>query len=484
MELRELTIEQAAEKLRAKEISSVDLTKSALKRIEQVEDKVKAFLYVDQEGALARAKEADKQLAKGDNDSRLLGVPIAVKDNICTTDMPTTCASKILGNFMSPYNATVVEALRGAGAVIVGKTNLDEFAMGSSTENSSKQTTSNPWDIKRVPGGSSGGSAASVAASEAIASIGSDTGGSIRQPASFCGVVGLKPTYGLVSRYGLVAFASSLDQIGPLTKDVTDSAIMLNAIAGHDRSDSTSIDYEPPDYLDALERGIKGLKFGLPKELFGRGFQPGIRELMDKAVAVIESLGAEVTEISLPTLEYALPAYYIIAPAEASSNLARFDGVRYGARAEGPVDMINSYRKTRAEGFGAEVKRRIMLGTYTLTAGYYEAYYGQAQKVRTLIIQDFKKAFEKFDILISPTTPTTAFEIGSKTTDPLDMYLSDVCTIPSNMAGIPSLSLPIGLAEGLPVGLQVMAEHFDESAILNVARALEKEISFKNVAPV
>ncbi len=484
MELHELTIKQAAVKLRAKEISSVDLTKAALSRIEQVESKVKAFLYVDQVGALDRAKEADKLLANGENNSHLLGVPIAVKDNICTTDMPTTCASKILGNFMSPYNATVVEALKGAGAVIVGKTNLDEFAMGSSTENSSKQTTSNPWDLNRVPGGSSGGSAASVAANQAIAAIGSDTGGSIRQPASFCGVVGLKPTYGLVSRYGLVAFASSLDQIGPLTKDVTDSAIMLNAISGHDSSDSTSIVYEPPDYLDALESGIKGLKFGLPKELFGQGFQPGVRDLMDKAVGVIESLGAEVTEISLPTLKYALPAYYIIAPAEASSNLSRFDGVRYGARAEGVTDMISSYRKTRAEGFGAEVKRRIMLGTYTLTAGYYDAYYGQAQKVRTLIIQDFKSAFEKFDILISPTTPTTAFKIGSKTDDPLEMYLSDVCTIPSNMAGTPSLSLPIGLAEGLPVGLQVMGEHFGESAILNVARALEKEIPFTTIAPV
>ena len=483
MELHEFTIAQAAVKLRAKEISSVDLTKAALSRIEQVEGKVKAFLHVDQVGAIERAKEADKSLANGGG-SQLLGVPIAVKDNICTTDMPTTCASKILGNFMSPYNATVVEALKGAGAVIVGKTNLDEFAMGSSTENSSKQTTSNPWDINRVPGGSSGGSAACVAANEAIAAIGSDTGGSIRQPASFCGVVGLKPTYGLVSRYGLVAFASSLDQIGSLTNAVTDSAIMLNVIAGHDRRDSTSVEYEPPDYLDALERGIKGMKFGLPKELFGRGFQPGVRNLMDKAVEVIESLGGEVTEISLPTLEYALPAYYIIAPAEASSNLSRFDGVRYGARAEGPTDMISSYRKTRADGFGAEVKRRIMLGTYTLTAGYYDAYYGQAQKVRTLIIQDFKKAFEKFDVLISPTTPTTAFEIGSKTDDPLEMYLSDVCTIPSNMAGIPSLSLPIGLSEGLPVGLQLMGEHFDESAILNVARALEKEISFSTVAPI
>ena len=479
MDLHKLTIEQAAAKLKAKEITSVELTKSILDRIEKVDGQVKAFLFVDREGALAQAKEADKRLATEQDGPILLGVPVAVKDNICTKGVPTTCASKILNGFVPPYDATVIKALKGEGAVIVGKTNLDEFAMGSSTENSEKQVTGNPWDLKRVPGGSSGGSAASVAADEAIGAIGSDTGGSIRQPAAFCGVVGLKPTYGLVSRYGLVAFASSLDQIGPLTKNVTDAAIMLQAITGHDTSDSTSLEYQPPNYLDSLKKGIKGLKFGIPKELFGEGCQDEIRDSIQNMIKLIESLGGEVAETSLPTFEYALPAYYIIAPAEASSNLSRFDGVRYGYRAKDAEGMIDSYKKTRAEGFGSEVKRRIMLGTYALTAGYYDAYYGQAQKVRTLIIKDFTDAFEKFDLLISPTTPTTAFEIGAKTDDPLQMYLSDVCTIPSNLAGIPAISIPVGLAGGLPVGLQIMGKHFDESTILSAARALEKEVDFK-----
>ncbi len=479
MDLYKLTIEQAAAKLKAKEITSVELTKSILDRIEKVDGQVKAFLFIDREGALAQAKEADKRLATEKDGPILLGVPVAVKDNICTKGVPTTCASKILNGFVPPYDATVIKALKGEGAVIVGKTNLDEFAMGSSTENSEKQVTGNPWDLKRVPGGSSGGSAASVAADEAIGAIGSDTGGSIRQPAAFCGVVGLKPTYGLVSRYGLVAFASSLDQIGPLTKNVTDAAIMLQAITGHDTSDSTSLEYQPPNYLDSLKKGIKGLKFGIPKELFGEGCQDEIRDSIQNMIKLIESLGGEVAETSLSTFEYALPAYYIIAPAEASSNLSRFDGVRYGHRAKDAEGMIDSYKKTRAEGFGSEVKRRIMLGTYALTAGYYDAYYGQAQKVRTLIIKDFTDAFEKFDLLISPTTPTTAFEIGAKTDDPLQMYLSDVCTIPSNLAGIPAISIPVGLAGGLPVGLQIMGKHFDESTILSAARALEKEVDFK-----
>lgn len=477
MELFELSIKQLSEKLKSKEVSSVELTTAALARLEAIEPKVKAFLHVSADGALARAGEADKRLANGGGPP-LLGVPIAVKDNICAVGMPTTCASKILGDFVPPYNATVVEALNRDGAVIVGKTNLDEFAMGSSTENSAKQITANPWDTGRVPGGSSGGSAACVAAGQAIAALGSDTGGSIRQPASFCGIVGLKPTYGLVSRYGLVAFASSLDQIGPLTKDVTDSAILLQAIAGRDPADSTSIDYQSPDYTAALDREIKGLRFGLPKELFGAGFQPGVRDLINQTIALIEKLGGQVSEVSLPTLEYALPAYYIIAPAEASSNLARFDGVRYGRRSVGPTDMVDSYMRTRAEGFGPEVKRRIMLGTYALSAGYYEAYYGQAQKVRTLIIQDFKQAFDRFDVLISPTTPTTAFPIGAKTGDPLEMYLSDICTIPANLAGIPAISIPVGLADGLPVGLQIMGKHFDEATILGAARAIEAEVSF------
>lgn len=473
-----LTIKQASDKLKNKEISSVELTEAVLGRLETVEPQIKAFLHIDAKGAIARAGQADKRLADGGGPP-LLGVPVAVKDNICEMGMPCTCASKILGDFRPPYNATVIEALRRNGAVTVGKTNLDEFAMGSSTENSSKQTTRNPWDTGRVPGGSSGGSAASVAADQAIAALGSDTGGSIRQPASFCGIVGLKPTYGLVSRYGLVAFASSLDQIGPLTKDVADAAILLQAITGHDPADSTSLDYQPPDYTAALDREIRGIKFGLPKELFGAGIQPDVRAVIKQTITLIESLGGEVGEVSLPTLEYALPAYYIIAPAEASSNLARFDGVRYGRRAEGPTDMIDSYMKTRAQGFGPEVKRRIMIGTYALSAGYYDAYYGQAQKVRTLIIRDFKKAFDEFDVLISPTTPTTAFSVGDKTADPLEMYLSDICTIPTNMAGIPAISIPAGLADGLPVGLQIMGKHFDESTILGVASALEREIGFE-----
>ena len=482
MELFRLTINQASDKLRAKEINSVELTESVLERLRAVEPKVKAFLHVNAEGALAQAAEADKRLASGSGDKpALLGVPIAVKDNLCTIGAPTTCASKILGDFMSPYDATVIEALKRDGAVIVGKTNLDEFAMGSSTENSSKQVTANPWDLSRVPGGSSGGSAACVAAGQAVAALGSDTGGSIRQPAAFCGIVGLKPTYGLVSRYGLVAFASSLDQIGPLTKDVADAAVLLQAIAGHDRRDSTSLAFEAPDYPAALNRDIKGLKFGVPRELFGEGIQPQVRALIDNAVAVLESLGAQVSEVSLPTLEYALAAYYIIAPAEASSNLARFDGVRYGHRAEGAPDMVEAYKRSRAEGFGPEVKRRIMLGTYALSAGYYDAYYGQAQKVRTLIIEDFNKAFERFDALISPTTPTTAFPIGSKTSDPLEMYLSDICTIPTNLAGIPAISIPVGLSDGLPVGLQIMGRHFDESTILRVARAVEKAVGFSDM---
>ncbi len=478
-----LTLKQSSDKLKAKELSSVELTEAVLARLDAVEPSVKAFLHVDPAGARAAAAEADKRLANGGGPP-LLGVPIAVKDNICTIGMPTTCASKILGRFMSPYNATVVEALKRDGAVIVGKTNLDEFAMGSSTENSAKQVTSNPWDLARVPGGSSGGSAAAVAAHQAVAALGSDTGGSIRQPAAFCGIVGLKPTYGLVSRYGLVAFASSLDQIGPLTKDVTDAAILLQSIAGHDRADSTSIAYEPPDYTAALEKDLSGLKFGLPKELFGAGIQPEVRALIDRAIGLINDLGGDVTEISLPTLEYALPAYYIIAPAEASSNLSRFDGVRYGHRARGPADMVDSYKQTRAEGFGPEVKRRIMLGTYALSAGYYEAYYGQAQKVRTLIIDDFKKAFERFDALISPTTPTTAFPIGAKTADPLEMYLSDICTIPTNLAGLPAISIPVGLAGGLPVALQIMGKHFDEETVLGVARTLEKAVAFSDAAPI
>ncbi len=477
--LHELTITEAAARLRDGTTDSVTLTKAVIGRVKSVEREVNGFLHIDEAGALDQAKEADRRLKSGDDADLLLGVPIALKDNICAKGLPTTCASKILGNFISPYDATVTRKLRDSGAVIIGKTNMDEFAMGSSTENSSVKVTGNPWDIGRVPGGSSGGSSAAVSADQAIAALGSDTGGSIRQPAAFCGVVGLKPTYGLVSRYGLVAFASSLDQIGPLTKDVTDAAILLQAIAGRDPADSTSADYTPPDYRESLDGGIDGLRFSVPKELFGSGISAGTRELADDAVKKIESLGGTVTEVSVPSLEYALSAYYIIAPAEASSNLARFDGVRYGRRAPDSQNMLSAYMKTRAEGFGAEVKRRIMLGTYALSSGYYDAYYGQAQKVRTIIIKEFNEAFEQCDLLLSPTTPTPAFEIGAKTDDPLEMYLSDILTIPANLAGLPAISIPVGLDNGLPVGLQLMGKHFDDGLVLRAAKALETEIGFK-----
>ncbi len=473
----DLTIKEASDRLDRGEISAVELTEAVLSRINAVEPQVKAYLHVDEDSAREQAAAADKSRRDG-GVGPLLGIPLAVKDNICIQGMPATCASKILSGFVSPYDATVTGALKKSGAVLLGKTNLDEFAMGSSTENSAMQVTSNPWDLSRVPGGSSGGSAAAVAAGQALAALGSDTGGSIRQPAAFCGVVGLKPTYGVVSRYGLVAFASSLDQIGPLTKDVADAALLLNVLAGHDRHDSTSIDREYPDFTAALDGGVDGLRLGFPQELVAEGVSDDIKAVVDGTIKKLEAQGAIVEPVSLPTLAYALSAYYIIAPAEASSNLARFDGVRYGRRAEGAKDLLEMYKRTRAEGFGPEVKRRIMLGTYALSAGYYDAYYGQAQKVRTLIIDEFKQAFDKFDALISPTTPTTAFEIGAKTASPVEMYLSDVLTIPANLAGLPAISVPVGLVEGLPVGLQVMAKHFDETTVLRVGAAVERQAAF------
>lgn len=477
MELFDLTIKQASERLSTRQISSVELAESLLDRIEAVDDRIGAYLHVDREDVLARARQADERRLAGE-DGPLLGVPIAVKDNICVKGVPTTCASKILEGFVPPYDATVTIALKKAGAVIIGKTNMDEFAMGSSTENSSRQKTANPWDTNRVPGGSSGGSAAAVSASMALGALGSDTGGSIRQPAAFCGVVGLKPTYGMVSRYGLVAFASSLDQIGPFTKDVADSALLLSAIAGHDRRDSTSVPREVPDFAASLEAGVEGLRFGVPEELMGAGVHHEIRGATEAIIDRLQSAGAVIEPASLPASVYGLSAYYIIAPAEASSNLARFDGVRYGYRASGPSDMIDSYMKTRAEGFGPEVKRRIMLGTYALSAGYYDAYYGQAQKVRTLIIQEFNSAFERFDALICPTTPTTAFKLGAKTDDPLEMYMSDVLTIPANLAGLPAISVPAGLTDGLPAGFQIMTKHFDEQTLFRVAAAVERASGF------
>lgn len=480
MKLYELTAHQLHTMLESKEISAVELCKAVFKRIKEVDDKVKAYLLLVEKEAKAQAETVDKKIQAGERIPPLAGIPIGIKDLICTKGVTTTCASKILQNYRPVYNATVIEKLLCQDFVMPGKLNMDEFAMGSSTENSGFWPTRNPWGLDKVPGGSSGGSAAVVAAGEAIMALGSDTGGSIRQPAALCGVVGFKPTYGLVSRYGLVAFASSLDQIGPITKDVTDCALLLNAITGHDPYDSTSLRIETPDYTQFLKDDVKGLKIGVPEELMVKGIQPEVRSAVENALKLLESRGAKVEHVLLPHLEYGLSAYYIIAPAEASSNLARFDGVRYGHRTSRPVkDMIDMYMKTRAEGFGDEVKRRIMLGTYALSTGYYEAYYGQAQKVRTLIIEDFNKAFDQFDVLISPTSPTVAFKIGEKVDDPLQMYLSDICTIPVNLAGLPGISIPCGLADGLPVGLQIIGKALDEGTILRTAYTFEQNFGFK-----
>ncbi|MGB9859831.1 MAG: Asp-tRNA(Asn)/Glu-tRNA(Gln) amidotransferase subunit GatA [Moorellaceae bacterium] len=456
-----------------REISSVELTEAMLERIEQVEGRIKAFVTLTPEVALEQARAVDAARARGEELGPLAGIPMALKDNLCTAGIRTTCSSKMLENWVPPYDAFVVKKLKEAGAVLLGKLNMDEFAMGSSTENSRFFPTRNPWDLERVPGGSSGGAAAAVAAGEAFYSLGSDTGGSIRQPASFCGVVGLKPTYGRVSRFGLVAFASSLDQIGPLTRDVTDCALVLQAIAGHDPADSTSADLPVPDYLAALRPEIKGLKVGVPREYFGSGMEPEVAAVVRRAIDRLADLGALCEEISLPHTEYALPAYYLVAPAEASSNLARYDGVAYGFRLPG-TDIVDMYMKTRREGFGPEVKRRIMLGTYALSAGYYDAYYLKALKVRTLIRRDFEEAFKRFDVLVTPTSPTVAFRLGEKVDDPLAMYLSDLCTIPVNMAGLPAISIPCGFSQGLPVGLQLIAPPFEEERLLRVAYTLEQ----------
>lgn len=478
MELYELKIHELHDLLKNKEVSAVDVTKAFLERIKEVEPQVDALISITEEYALKKAEEADKMIQDG-NINDLTGIPVIIKDNMCTENIKTTCASKMLEDFVPPYNATVVENLNNLGAVMVGKANLDEFAMGSSTENSAFKTTKNPWDLSRVPGGSSGGSAASVAADECAFSLGSDTGGSIRQPASLCGVVGMKPTYGLVSRYGLVAFASSLDQIGPLTKDVTDCAIVLNAIAGHDPKDSTSVDkMRKKDYKEFLKDDIKGIRIGYAKEFFGEGLDDSVRESIESSLKIFESLGAEVKEISLPYLDYALAAYYIVSSAEASSNLARYDGIRYGHVATNYEDLIDMYMVSRSEGFGKEVKRRIMLGTYALSSGYYDAYYNKALKVRTLIKKDYEKAFEDVDVIVGPTSPTTAFKIGERVEDPLAMYLADVYTVPVNIAGLPGLSLPCGLSNGMPVGLQIVGRHFDEGVVLNVAYAFEKACNF------
>lgn len=473
MAMWQWSVREMTDKIRRKEVKPSELTEAVLGRIRETEGKIRAFLHIDEEAALRRAQELDELAGVGEPRGLLFGVPGAVKDNLCTEGVRTTCASRILANYVPPYTATAVRKLQDHQAVLVGKTNMDEFAMGSSTENSAFQKTANPWDLERVPGGSSGGSAAAVAAGQVPFALGSDTGGSIRQPAAFCGVVGLKPTYGRVSRYGLVAFASSLDQIGPITRTVEDAALVLQAIAGHDPLDSTSVPEAVPDWAASLTGEVKGLRLAVPKEYVGEGTDPGVADAVRKAVDTLERLGAEVEEVSLPHTKYAVATYYLIAPAEASSNLARYDGVRYGVRVEGD-NLIDMYRRTRSEGFGPEVKRRIMLGTYALSSGYYDAYYLRAQKVRTLIRRDFDAVFEKFDAIVAPTAPTTAFRFGEKISDPLTMYLNDVLTIPVNLAGLPAISVPCGLADGLPVGLQVIGKAFDEATVLRVAHAYEQ----------
>ncbi len=482
--MSQATIKGLHQQLVNKERTAVEITTETLERINTLEPQVKAFLSVTADYALEQAKKADSKIAAGAEIGILEGIPIGIKDNMCTQGIKTTCASEILANFVPPYESTVTQKLKDAGAVMVGKTNLDEFAMGSSTENSGFQVTANPWDLSRVPGGSSGGSAAAVAAGECIVSLGSDTGGSIRQPAALCGVVGLKPTYGLVSRFGLVAYASSLDQIGPFARNVEDAAILLNAIAGHDRRDSTSIKIDIPDYTQYLQPELKkGLKIGIITETFGEGLDSVVAETVKKAIAKLKELGAEVKEISCPRFRYGLPVYYIIAPSEASANLARYDAVKYGIRKEAD-NLVDMYATTRAAGFGTEVKRRIMLGTYALSAGYYDAYYLKAQKVRTLIKQDFEQAFEAVDVLICPTTPTTAFKAGEKTSDPLSMYLSDLMTIPVNLAGLPGMSLPCGFDEaGLPIGMQLIGNVLREDILFHVAHAYEQATEWHKKQP-
>ena len=478
MNLAEITAHEAGDMLRRREISAIELTEAVLQQIDRREVTIHAYITRTPDEARRRAAEIDRRFAAGEDLPPLAGIPIALKDNLNTKGVRTTCASKILDGYVPQYDATVVERLHAAGAVVLGKANLDEFAMGSSTEFSAFYPTANPWDPSLVPGGSSGGSAAAVAAGEATVALGSDTGGSIRLPASFCGVVGLKPTYGRVSRYGLVAFGSSLDQIGPLTRDVTDAAIVLSAIAGHDHRDSTSLDWPVPDYRRLLVPEVKGLRVGVPNEYFVEGMDPLVAEAIRRAIAKIAELGASVDEVSLPNTKYALAAYYVVAPAEASSNLARYDGVKYGLRVDG-ADVWEMFDRTREAGFGAEVKRRIMVGTYTLSAGYYEAYYVQAMKTRTLIKQDFDRAFERFDVLAVPTAPTVAFPIGARIDDPVAMYLTDVCTVTVNAAGLPGLVVPCALVRGLPVGLQLLGAPGSEETLLRIGYAFEQSGDWK-----
>lgn len=483
MSLFEHKISELHELLHKRDLSVSDLVDQSYKRIGEVEGKVQAFLTLDEENARAAAKVLDDKAIQNAPASKLYGMPIGIKDNIVTKGLRTTCASKILENFDPIYDATVMQKLKQAETVTIGKLNMDEFAMGSSNENSGFQKTFNPWNLETVPGGSSGGSAASVAAGEVLFSLGSDTGGSIRQPASFCGVVGMKPTYGLVSRFGLVAFASSLDQIGPITRNVEDNAFLLNAIAGYDEMDSTSAKVDIPDYVSSLTGDVKGLRIAVPKEYIGEGVSEEVRKSVLDALAVLEKQGAIWEEVSLPHSKYALATYYLLSSSEASANLARFDGVRYGYRTPNAENLIDMYKKTRAEGFGDEVKRRIMLGTFALSSGYYDAYYKKAQKVRTLIKQDFENVFEKYDVIVGPTTPTPAFRIGENIADPLTMYVNDILTIPVNLAGVPAISVPCGFTQGLPLGLQIIGRHFDESTVYKVAHAFEQATEFHKQQP-
>lgn len=484
MKITEFTISELHNMIKEKKISSLEITKEILSRIEKLDKKINAYIKVYFEDALKQAEKADERIKKNENVHYLTGIPVAIKDNICVEDWEITCASKILKGFISPYNATVIEKLKNEGSILIGRTNMDEFAMGSSTENSSVYVTRNPWDIERVPGGSSGGTASAVRSGIAIAGLGSDTGGSIRQPASCCGIVGLKPTYGRVSRFGLIAFASSLDQIGPITKNVTDSAILARVISGYDRRDSTSGNIPVPDYLESIKKGINDLKIGVPKEYFIKGIDKDVEEKVKDAILTLEKLGAKIIEVSLPHTEYCLPAYYLIATAEASSNLARFDGVQYGYRKFETDNVWDMYAFTRKDGFGIEVKRRIMLGTYALSAGYYDAYYLKALKVRTLIKSDFDNVFKTCDAIVTPTSPTPAFKIGEKIEDPVQMYLSDVFTTSVNLAGLPAISIPCGFSkENLPIGLQIISKEFNEEIIFRIAYQYEQNTEWHKRNP-
>ena len=481
MDITNLTVHELKEKLDKKETTISEINKAYVERIKEKEPEVNAFVTVLAEDALKKAQEVEKKVNNGEIKTPLAGIPIGIKDNICTKGVKTTCSSKMLENFTSPYDATVMEKINSENLITLGKLNMDEFAMGASTEYSAFKKTCNPWDLNKVPGGSSGGSAAAVAAGLVPWALGSDTGGSVRQPASFCGVVGLKPTYGLISRYGLVAFASSLDQIGPITKDVKDSAMLLNIIAGHDEKDTTSLNIEKKDYTKALKNDVKGLRIGIPKEYFGEGINKEVKEALEKAIEKYKAMGAIVEECSIPIAEYALATYYIIACAEASSNLGRFDGIRYGYRTSNFKNLRDIFINSRTEGFGKEVKRRIILGTYVLSSGYYDAYYKKAQQVRTLVKKEFDKAFEKYDILITPTAPTVAFDIGQRSNNPLEMYLADICTVSINIAGLPGISIPCGVdSKGMPIGMQIVGKHFAEETILNAAYTYEQRVKFRD----